>query len=241
MESVTADPAKCLIVSIYMDNINPKTIDLHRAVMTKFSAGYNHLYAKTKLGHGETMDALWNSEVVKKVDHLMFLDIDAIPLSKYTLPLMFDGAAAGALLGNVQRSNHLDNNQHMFVAPSAVCMSVATYNKIGRPSAVPTLRGDVGEEYTYAAEASGVRVKFFWPLRHDRPVARMDWEADRSLTWKLADGYPEYGVGTTFTHLDHPMLPSPLVPKLPLIWHSFQSFHPGNQELFWNKCEEVLQ
>lgn len=226
-----------------MDNINPKTIDMHRAVMTKFSNGYNHLYAKTKLSHGETMDAIWNSELTKKVDHLMFLDIDAIPLNSFALPTFFDRAAAGVLIGNAQRSNHLENDQHMFAAPSAVCMSVETYNIIGRPSAIPNYRGDVGEQYTYAAEESKVDFNLLWPISYDRPVARMAWERDKSPTWKLADGYGEYGVGTIFGHRDDMVTGSPpyAEPVFPLIWHSFQSFHPGNQEAFWAKCEEVLK
>jgi hypothetical protein len=68
-------------------------------------------------------------------------------------------------------------------------------------------------------------------------VKRFDWEQDKSATWKLADGYPEYGVGTTFGFGNKTEWGKTFWPT---IWHSFQSFHPGHQEAFWDKCKSLL-
>jgi hypothetical protein len=231
------DKSKCVIISLYMDNINPKTVEAHRSVMATYNAGFKNFYIKTPYDHGTTMDAVWQDSQLKDYEYILFLDIDAIPLNLMALEWVFDQAYRGRVAGNVQRSNHLNNGQHMFVAPSVVCMSRETYAKLGSPSARPTNRGDVGEEYTFAARAKGVDVELLWPIKYDRPVVRMAWEQDRSPTWKLADSYPEYGVGTTFGIVNDP---KDIISSISMFWHSFQSFHSNHQELFWKKCEEVL-
>jgi len=232
------------IFSIIMDNIDPKTVELQRKVVTKFNKSNWGVHTiKTNSSHGKTMDWVFNAIADSKsplanVKVVVFLDIDAIPLSNSALDLLVEEARMGALIGNVQRSGHIENDQHLFVAPSVCAMSVDTYNLIGRPSAEPTARGDVAEEYTYAAEAAGIDVIFNSPLKYEHPVRRMQWETDRSPTWKLSDkkllsGLQEYGVGTTFGYTG--------LEEVPLFYHNFQIFHPGHQQLFWDKCDKVLQ
>ena len=58
----------------------------------------------------------------------------------------------------------------------------------------------------------------------------MDWETNREPFWRLADGMPNYGIGTTFGDEIGE-----------LFYHNFQIFHPGNQERFWKKCESILE
>ncbi|MGH7744505.1 MAG: hypothetical protein ACREQ5_06745 [Candidatus Dormibacteria bacterium] len=230
----------CLVISIYMDNINPKTIIKHRAVMAKYnSQGFANLYALTTKTHGETMDLIWTLPELAKFHTIMFLDIDAVPLCDSALSTIFAYAGDSFLVGNAQSSNHINNGRHMFAAPSALCLSRAMFERMGKPSAVPTARGDVGEEYTYCAEellGTTDNIFLFQPLKYDHPVNRMEWETDRAPTWKLANG-KEYGVGTTFgysnIYTDEDI-------SLPMIWHCFQSFHPGHQELFWTKCDDLL-
>lgn len=219
-----------LILSVYMSNISPETVKFHNLVMNKLAPEYDLMYAKTALSHAEALDQLWKSQELRSYDTFMFIDIDCVPLNSRSIGRYFDAAAQGAIVGNAQRTNHLENGQHMFAAPSAICLKREVWENIGSPSAVHTTRGDVAEEYTYAAEASGVPVKLLMPLSYDAPVFRMAWEKDTSPTWKLADGYPEYGIGTTFG----------FGPGEPATWHCFQSFHQGQQERFWSKCAELL-
>ena len=232
------------IVSFFMNNIDMETVGLQRSVVEKFNPNkIKHHSIKVDVPHGVAMDYFmalngFKTDAMKDVDikqtmhHdvILILDIDCIPLQDLSIDYYLKQAADGRLIGNVQRSGHIENNQHVFAAPSAVAISTATYDKIGRPSAFPTPRSDVGEEYTWAAEQHGIPVDLLMPSRYDRPVNRFDWEKDRDPFWKLADGMPNYGLGTTFSH-----------PELgDMFWHSFQIFHPGNQEKFQRKCEEVL-
>lgn len=220
---------KAAIVSFFMNNIHTDTITWHDKVVKKYNrSGVDHLRIQTNGTHGASMDYIWASNKELKYDVIMFLDIDCIPLHPDALDYFLLKASEGKLIGNAQRSNHIENNQHVFAAPNAVAMSADTYEKIGRPSAEPNYRGDVGEEYTFAAEEHGVPVEIVLPLKFDRAPRRMVWETDQSPHWALADGMPVYGLGTTFGDTRE------------LFWHSFQIFHAGHQEIFWKRCEEEL-
>lgn len=225
------------LITFFMDNINMKTVDLHAKTVAKYNKqGFTHHHVNTTLNHGASMDMAWcyNGQEVatfaganfKKVfdfDILVFLDVDCVPLNDHALDDVINLAAMGRVAGNIQRSNHIQNNQHVFVAPNLCAMSVDTFLTIGKPSAIPTKRGDVGEEYTFAAEKTGiVRTEYYLPLGFDEAPAECP-------SWALADGMPVYGRGTTFGY-----------DQTPMFWHQFQSFHPGQQEKYWAKCEALL-
>lgn len=220
-----------------MQNINPTMVELHRKVVDKFNKSkHAHHSILTGISHGHSMDAAWafngvpmpafkQGQIEKKFDHdvLLFLDVDAVPLNDEAIDYYITQAYNGKLIGNIQRSNHIKNNQHVFAAPSAVALSVDTFMTIKRPSGVPTTRGDVGEEYTYAAEKSGiVNVELIMPLRFDEAPAECP-------SWALKDGQPVYGRGTTFG-----------MPDKEMFWHNFQSFHVGQLEKFEAKCNLLL-
>ena len=241
------------IISFFMNNIDMKTCELQHKVVEKFNnSKYPHYAIQTDLRHGASMDFAWKlngldhptfkqAQVEKKFDHdiIMFLDIDALPLNDEAIDYFIDAAANGKLIGNIQRSNHIQNNQHVFAAPSAVACSVDIMLTLGMPSALETYRADVGEEYTYAAEKAGIPVELLMPLRFDAPPAEC-------ASWALADGMPVYGRGTTFGYAAESLSSgygqsNRDVPERAMIWHNFQSFHPGQQERFWAKCEELLK
>ncbi len=102
------------------------------------------------------------------------------------------------------------------------------------------IRGEVNpednaEELTFRARESNIPIEILMPLRYDAPPIRMDWEPkDAPPYWDLADGMPKYGIGTTFglTNRDGT--------TMDLFWHMYQSFHPGQNERFTKKCEELL-
>jgi hypothetical protein len=239
------------IVSFFMNNIDKKTVDLQRAVVDKYNPEkYPHYSIHTEMRHGATMDMVWalngiehptfkGQNVPKRFDHdvIFFLDIDAVPLNIHAIDDTIQQAAKGRLIGNVQRTNHIKNDQHLFVAPSCLAISVDSFVTIGKPSGMETRRADVAEEYTFAAEKTGiVPVDFYMPLKYDSKPAECD-------SWALKDGMPVYGRGTTFGF--EPTKGSMLgidtsSEAVPLFWHSFQIFHPGQQENFWKKCESIL-
>jgi len=239
MDKVTEKINAC-IVSFFMNNIDRKSVELQHKVVEKFNVRkYPHYSILTDLRHGASMDLFWQMNgidmpmfkghnVPKKFDHdvIIFLDIDAVPVNEAALDMLAISAHNGNLVGNIQRSNHIKNDQHVFVAPSAMGISVNTFFTMGKPSALETSRADVAEEYTFAAEKSGiVPLDFYMPLRYDERPAECE-------SWALKDGMPVYGRGTTFGINGEE--------KVELFWHNFQSFHPGQQEKFWKKCESLL-
>lgn len=231
------------IVSYFMPNIDTLTVDGQRLVTERFNKSkYPHYSFKGDIPHGAFIDYFWGlngvevatmkgSDIKKQFDHdiVVILDIDAIPLSEDAIDYMVEQAASGNLIGNAQRSNHIENNQHVFAAPSATAISKETFIKIGCPSALESPRGDVLEEYTFKAEENQIKVDLLMPLRYDSSPQRYEWEGDQPPYWKLADGMPVYGMGTTYG-LD----------GKDMFYHNFQIRMPGQQERFWAKCKEVL-
>lgn len=234
------------IVSFFMNNINPKTVGLQRSVVEKFNrSGVKHYQIQVDMPHAVAIDYFWTlngvptggfkehaDKITQRFDHdaVLFLDIDCIPLMDRSIDTMLAYAYEGRLAGNAQRSNHIENNQHMFAAPSCAAISKETFIKIGTPSAMPTARSDVLEEYTWEATAHGVGVDLAMPVRYNEAPTRYSWEPkDAPPYWALADGYPVYGIGTTFGDSIGN-----------LFYHQFQTMQEGMQAKFQAECEKLL-
>lgn len=232
------------IVTFFMKNVDMKTVGLQRSVIEKFNKSEVPLYQmKIDVPHAIGMDYFWSInghvphtfshvEIEKQFDHdvILFLDIDCIPLSETAIDYYLEQAYNGNLIGNAQRTNHIQNGQHVFAAPSACAISRDTFEKIGKPSSVETKRSDVAEEWTWLAEDKNIPVKLVLPTKYDRAPHKYEWETNKDPWWDLADGMPKYGLGTTFGDEEHG----------DLFWHNFQIFHQGQQEAFWKKCESIL-
>lgn len=234
---------KACIATYFMPNVNPKVVECQANVIKKFNkSNVQYIPTQGKIPHGLFIDYFWctngvpvstlASQNIKQeldFDLVLFLDIDCVPVHEDAIDYYIESASKGNLVGNAQRSNHIDNGQHVFAAPSAFALSRETFVKIGSPSAMETQRSDVGEEYTWNAEKVGVPLDIILPLRHDAPPIRMAWEPkDSPPHWALADGMPVYGIGTTFGK------------DKDMFWHNFQIFQPGQHERFYRKCEELL-
>lgn len=231
------------IFSYFMPNINSKTVELQKKVVEKFNkTKLPHIIMQGQIPHGNFMDYVWalnganvssiSGQVKKELnfDVILFLDIDCLPINENAIDYYVSTALEGKLIGNIQRSGHINNNNHLFAAPSALALSVENFIKIGCPSALETNRGDVAEEYTYAAEDTGTEITLVSPTKYDRPVFRYDWETDQRPFWTLENNLPNYGLGTTYGD-----------EKLgDLFWHNFQIRIAGQEEFFWKKCEELL-
>ena len=227
-----------------MDNIEERTVDYQRAVVEKFNPSrHPHYQIKTALSHSQSIDRFWTQNRVPvdgltrdfpqdETDHavVLFLDIDCIPLCRGAIDHYLEAAARGMLIGNIQRSNHLQNGEHLFVAPSALAISREVFKRLGAPSAQSTYRGDVAEEYTYCAEARGVRAEAFLPLRFDAAPGQSVTDVEPVAHWPLRAGLPHYGVGTTYGS----------VADGELFYHCFQIFWPDNQARFCQKAQSVL-
>ena len=235
------------VISIFRKNVDKKTVGLQKSVVEKFNPkGYKHYQFELELPHGVAIDYFWtqngvaidrfmestgNRDVAQGSAHdaVLILDIDAIPLNERAFEKFFEAAYAGKLIGNAQRSNHLDNGNHLFAASSCAAVSLGTFVKIGRPSAYENPpRSDVLEEYTWGAEENDVEVEFLMPKKYERPPVRFDWEGEQDPYWNLKDDI-NYGVGTTFGDEEGE-----------LFYHQFQICQDDHQKMFQEKCEQVL-
>lgn len=219
------------IASIYMKNIDESLLLLQKKVVEKFDQSkIPHYHVYTEGSPGYTMDKLIDMLEQAGHDAIMFLDVDCLPLNEHAINYMFDKAYSGTLIGDAQRSNHIQNGQHVFAAPHNVTFTIEMYRKLGNPSFLPNHRGDVAEELTFKAREHNIPVEIIMPLRYDAPPIRMNWEPkDAPPYWDLADGMPKYGIGTTFGTEGNEMF-----------WHMYQSFYPGQNERFTKKCEDLL-
>lgn len=157
-------------------------------------------------------------------DNILILDIDCIPLNIDALLYTFHKASQGVLIGNAQRSNHLDNNKHVFIGSSCLCLNRSVYERLGRPSFSPTNRSDIAEELVYIADDIGLPKEIYEPLSYEASPYGCD-------NWPLDDNMAPYGIGTTFKRYDgHPMF-----------YHLFESRHNLHVDKFINKCKVTLE
>lgn len=210
--------------------VDEKIINLQRKVIQKFNSiencDYQILRYKAKdpevvpdqvIDHGL-------SELFKSYDTILILDIDCVPLSTRSLEYTFEQAEKDILVGNVQRSNHINNNKHVYVAPSCITLTWEMYNELGKLSFAPTNRGDIGEELSYRAEALNKNIEMYLPSKYE------DLPYQSSEPWDLNDVLPKYGIGTTFVNSKNEEM----------FYHLFQSRVGVFNKLFYNKCSELL-
>lgn len=142
----------------------------------------------------------------------IFLDIDCIPLKQGALECMTEQVENGTLFGAVQRSNHIQNNEHLYVGPFCMAFLNSQYKTLGSPSFFETSRGDCAEELTYRWEELKSPVEFIWPSHVEHPC------------WLLKDNIM-FGQGTTYGNL---------------FYHAFESRNGEVIPSFINKCKEVI-
>lgn len=157
-------------------------------------------------------------------ESILILDIDCIPLNAEALEYVFEEAEKGKIVGNVQRSNHIQNNQHVYVAPSCICLTRDMFVKLGKPSFRISNRSDIGEELCFIAEENSVELGMFMPSSYQK----LPYGDEKP--WDLKDGMPKYGIGTTFVNKD----------GKEMYYHLFQSRLNYFSDLFFLKCASIL-
>lgn len=160
----------------------------------------------------------------KGYKNVLILDIDCIPLSTDALTYTFDRANSGTLIGNIQRSHYIQNDEHVFIGSSCLCLNNDVYERLGVPSFAPTKRGDIAEELTYLAEEKNIPIEFYIP--HSYEASPYGCE-----NWALKGNLNPYGIGTTFMRLD----------QTPMFYHLFESRHNLHVDKFVNKCNTILE
>jgi len=159
----------------------------------------------------------------QKYDNVLVLDIDCIPLNQQALTHIFFRAGANVLIGNAQRSHYIENNEHIFIGSSCMCVNRTVFDRLGRPSMAPTARGDIGEELVYLAEEKNIPIEFFYPQSYEASPYGAE-------SWALTGDLLHYGIGTTFQSSD----------GRPRFYHLFESRTNLHVDKFIRKCETVL-
>jgi hypothetical protein len=234
---------KSVVFSYYNFQVDRRLAEYQKRVMNKllpqgvdfYSYEYEHADGQ-RLPHEMIDWAFTDLFFNRDVDTVLLLDVDAIPLDRAAIVYAIAMAEHGFLFGSIQRSLHIDNGAHLYVAPSTLAISKETFLEIGRPSAAPTERGDVCEEFTYRArKIDSAAPRMMWPLS-------VQAKCRAGHYWPLNDPpscpspyLDHYGIGTTFGRYD--------IYKdehVPTFYHLFESRHGDHNDLFFAKCEEVL-
>ena len=190
--------------------------------LTPIYRALHYKYHHSEMLHGDILNKFVNKLFYEYGhDGVLIIDIDCIPLSRKAIDYTFELASNGILVGNAQRSHHIQNNEHSYAASSFVCFSEEVYRELGRPNFLPNKDGDTCEQLTYNAERQGLKRSFYIPTTYDsKNEIGEDWDVD---------GY-KYGIGTTFTNYY----------GVPMSYHLFGSRLNLWNDLFFKKCEEVL-
>jgi len=175
--------------------------------------------------HGDVCNKIVHKmfyEYQESADCILFLDIDCIPLTEKAIHWTLEQAYSGKLVGNAQRSNHYDNDQHVFAAVSYAAFTRDTYEKAGSPTMAFSKKYDCSELLTVNCEKNNIPVTLLMPSHTESPNEEEGY-------WNLADGMPKYGIGTTFSN-----------GEMDISYHLFCTrFHKYNK-LFYNKCHHII-
>ena len=219
---------KPVIVTGYNNNIDPRVVYYQRMVVDKLRGPvpfFAYDYTGSDMLHGDVCNKLIHKmfyEYQDGFDCILFLDIDCIPLSKKAVHWTLEQAYSGQLVGNAQRSNHYENDQHVFAAVSYAAFTRDTFEKAGSPTMCFSKKYDCSELLTVNCEKNNIPVQLLMPSKSDSPNEEGGY-------WNLADGMPKYGIGTTFSNGD-----------MDISYHLFCSrFHKYNR-LFFNRCHNII-
>lgn len=203
------------VFSIHNGNMGEEVLIQQARIMHKFlPAGWNFTQFFQPFG-GEP-HALGMHKCIEDsfTDIIIFLDTDCIPLSAEALPLLAERAQQGMLAGFAQRSNHIQNNEHVYVSSACIAFSRQKYISLGSPAFFTTQRGDTAEELTYIWEKDDPNSLFII-----RPTDSTD------LRWALESGARPYGVNSTYGNL---------------FFHAWEGRTPVQQASFVNRCKQIV-
>lgn len=221
-----------VIFTFYNDAIDKKVAEYQSKVIDKLTQGriaFRPMHVPVGfdvMEHGDVLNkAIYHLfyQTRDRWDCALILDIDCVPLSFEAIEMTLITAYEGNLVGNIQRSNHLDNNKHTYVAPSYMCFTREYYEDVGSPTMNNSFKYDVGEIMTANAD------KFNKPVIKLMPMHSECGYDDKGSMFDLADDMPKYGIGTTFGLND-----------IPISYHLFGSSFGTWNEQFYKKCDSII-
>lgn len=203
--------------TLYWDNTPEEVIEAAKSVFSHF--GLPRTVYRENVPHGvwmdRVMDSIYNTD--RKNDLIVFFDGDCVPTDKNRLFEWLRYAIQNdTFVGVAQASNHIPPMSHVYAAPAFFAITPACYSRLGHPSFTETSRSDVGEELCYRAEELGKRYRCIYPTSFEK-------ESTEGV-WRLGN-YGYYGIGTVFDNC---------------LYHLYQGRFAQNQDLFVQRCEEII-
>ena len=220
---------KRAILTYYNDEIDKNLLMYQQKVLDKFNttADYYPLFCKVGIDqiiHYQALDYGVAQLFHEEYDSVLILDIDCIPLNSYALEYTFEKAEQNILIGDAQRSGHIDNDEHLYIGSSCFCLSRKIYEDFGKMTFAPDhIQADTCEYYTYEAEKRGVELEIYMPKTYIRDAV--------GCSWDLGKGRGKFGIGTTFMNQK----------GVEMFFHLFSSRDRVYNTYFYDKCEEVLK
>lgn len=220
---------KRAILTYFNDEIDKNLLTLQEKVLNKFNkiADYKPLYCKVgteQIIHYQGLDYGCSALFDEGYDSILILDVDCVPLNEYALEYIFERAEQNVLIGNAQRSGHIENDEHLYIGSSCLCLSRKIYEDFGRMTFAPDhIQADTCEYYTYEAEKRGMEIEIFMPKSYIRDPF--------GTSFDLGKGRPKYGIGTTFMNNK----------GVDMFFHLFSSRDRVYNTYFYDKCEELLK
>lgn len=217
-----------IIVTAHNDKIDSRIVYYQKMVVEKLKGSipfFTYDYTGSDMLHGDVCNKLIHKmfyEYQEGADCILFLDIDCIPLSSQAIEWTLNEAYSGKLIGNAQRSNHYQNDQHVFAAISYAAFTRDTFERAGSPTMCFSKKYDCSELLTINCEKNNIPVNLLMPNNSESPNEDGEY-------WNLADGMPQYGIGTTFSN-----------GKMDISYHLFCARFNKYNTLFLNKCHDII-
>lgn len=208
--------ARLAIILPYGTNRPTSILDWQRKVFDLFGIALNQIECPFPAqSHGFFLDRIVE-HTLDQWDYLIICEMDVIPLRPDFVRQVMDKIQDGrTLFGGVQQSNHIFINgtaQHVYVAPSFLCISKNLYEALGRPSFDHSPRGDTAEELTWRVKERGFNLGLVYPSKVVDPC----YPLDNGL---------HFGQGTTYGDL---------------VYHNFCQDRADSEQMFVDKCKETL-
>lgn len=172
------------VYSLYWKNIDLEILLIQKKVFDFLKIPLNQILAD-KVPHG-----IWMDDIVKSAqdnDTLVFVDIDAFPLTKLAFDEAIISAENGEIFGLAQSANHVESKGIIYAGPMFLAFKKKTWLDLNRPSLNSTYNYDAAQYLTVCANEKNIPVNIIYPNACIKPK------------WALANK-GVFGIGTFYAN-----------------------------------------
>ncbi|MFO8127960.1 hypothetical protein [Yoonia sp.] len=196
------------VLSPYWENVDKSILRSQKSVFDKLGIPLKQV-ATDGESHGDWMNRVAKSS---EDDIIVFVDIDAFPLSRDAYELAVKTARSGGIFGLAQVANHIDPSA-IYAGPMFLAFSNETYLRLGQPSLCHSDTHDPAQLLSIRAIEIGVPLTLSYPRNVLIPK------------WPLSD-IGIFGIGTFYGENN--------------FFHLFQSRMASNIRLLNAVSEDVV-